>query len=177
MVTLVSTNTIAVSIPPVYKIPSPNHLALTQQPDISPHSSRKHIQTMTDFIATPSDMVDRYFDLARTIISNCTQFQSLVTRLLAIPFENWTDANHELALKIWNMFNNKPIPRLGSSEHILPVLTPAEREELEELVERVGNLESEVYRLYVTLSTRVTGYVSEAEREAADRKCKACLCN
>lgn len=132
---------------------------------------------MSDFIATPSDMVERYFTLAHTIIHNLNNFKNHVSRVMSIEFDDWTDADHELALKIWNLFQTDPIPRLGSNEHILPVLTPDEAEELGELTETIGMLESEVYILYINLTPRVSGYVTQAQREAADKKCKACLCS
>lgn len=122
-------------------------------------------------------MVDRYFDLGQTIIRNLTTFKTHVTKLLAIELEDWTDTDYARALKIWNMFQNTPIPRLGSNEHILPVLTPEEAEELGGLTEEIGILEREVYMLYVNLTPRVTGYVTQEEREEAEKKCKACLCS
>lgn len=132
---------------------------------------------MTDFIATPSDMVDRYFDLAHTIIHNLNNFKKHVTRLLSIDFEDWTDTDYKQALTIYNLFETEPIPRLGSNEHILPVLTPEEADELAELTETIGMLESEVYILYVNIMPRVSGYVTQAQREATDKKSKSCLCS
>lgn len=133
--------------------------------------------TMSEINATPAAMVERYFDLAAHVIETLNTFKTDVSRILAIDFNDLTDEDHKKALAIWTGFQDRPLPRLGPNEHILPVLTPAEAVRLARLTKEIGNLESEVYILYITLTPRVSGYVTQEQREAGAKKSSACLCN
>lgn len=132
---------------------------------------------MSDFTATPAAMVDRYFNRAKTIITILKEFKTDVSTLLLIDFNDLTDEDHKKELAIWTAFLEDPLPRLGPNEHILPVLTPAETDRLALLTEEIGRLESEAYILYITLMPRVSGYVTQEQREAAEKKSEPCLCS
>lgn len=132
---------------------------------------------MSEFTTTSSLVIAKYFERGSVIIKTLTKFKTDVTRLLSIDFDSMDDEEHKQALTIWTAFLEDPIPRLGSNEHILPFMTPEETKQLRDLVKEINLLESEVYILYITLTPRVSGYVTQEQRDAAAKKPKSCLCN